>query len=158
MLRTPIVCNLGSQCYVWTGNHSLLSLSLFLTHQTQPHHDSFSRLASSSPCLAVTGSPISTTTHCIHILPFSPASKIKHLLQDGRTPSKAGHCWRWCLWKNVSVDVSFSSPFCLCLCPCATSACSIHFPLCHSEPLTLPAIALLLTSTPVFSQRAPSQR
>lgn len=77
----------------WDLQRALL-LSLSFTHHssTQPHHDSFSRLAFSSSCLALNPShPLSGLPSHLH-LPSSPFS-IKHLLQNGRTPSKAGHCW-----------------------------------------------------------------
>lgn len=37
--------------------------------------------------------PIDAHPSHLHLLSSSPPSKIKHLLQNGRTPPKAGHCW-----------------------------------------------------------------
>lgn len=99
-----------------------------------------------------------------------------HTLQNGRTPPKACHCWRWCLWKNVSVDVSSHSSSCLrCLLSSAAasnllllsayllpaSSATAHPPICPSTACNTLAICIvlaLLTSVPVFSPRVPSPR
>lgn len=82
--------------------------------------------------------PSLTSTH--RLACFSPACNppqqppalhlTTHTLQNGRTPPKARHCRRWCLWKNVSVDVSSnSSSACLC---CLPSAATAHATICLS--------------------------
>lgn len=82
--------------------------------------------------------PSLTSTH--RLACFSPACNppqqppalhlTTHTLQNGRTPPKARHCRRWCLRKNVSVDVS-SNSFSAGLC-CLPSAATAHATICLS--------------------------
>lgn len=108
--------------------------------------------------------PSLTSTH--RLACFSPACNPPqqppalhltiHILQNGRTPPKARHCRRWCLRKNVSVDVSsHSSSACFCCLPLprlrmllsaylspASSSATAHHPSAHQQPAT-PAPSIL---------------
>lgn len=73
-----------------------------------------------------------------------------HILQNGRTPPKARHCRRWCLWKNVSVDVSsqllqlplLPSLLCRDRAPAAAICLSIAYFIAHRPSTHLPINSL----------------
>lgn len=100
--------------------------------------------------------PSLTSTH--RLACFSPACNpppqppalhlTTHILQNGRTPPKACHCRRWCLWKNVSVDVSnHSSSSCFCCLLCCDCAC-YHLPIYRLLHLPPPIVHLPINSLP----------